>query len=62
MTVDDVMFHAMDIFDGRSQVQRWLDRPNRVRADATPRALLSTPEGCHRVLTILGRIDHGVYS
>lgn len=40
----------------------WLDDANLLLGGATPRSLLSTPEGREQVLTVLGRIDYGVFS
>lgn len=60
--MDDVMLRAVDVFGGRPQAQAWLDRPNRALSGAAPQSLLATPEGRERVLTILGRIEHGIYS
>lgn len=40
----------------------WLDDANRILAGATPRSPLSTPEARQNVLTVLGRIEYGVFS
>lgn len=53
---------VVEVFGGVSQAQVWLDRSNRALSGATPRSLISTAEGRERVLTILGRLEHGVYS
>jgi putative toxin-antitoxin system antitoxin component (TIGR02293 family) len=59
---DAVIARAIEVFGNSEKAASWLDRPNRVLAGATPRSFLSTPEGREKVLTVLGRIEHGVYS
>lgn len=61
-TSDDVIHRAVDVFGDVAKARAWLDRPNRALSGATPRSLLDTPEGRERVLTVLGRLTHGVYS
>ncbi len=62
MDVNGVISRTVDVFGEAEKAQAWLDRPNRVLVGATPRSLLSTPEGREQVLTLLGRIEHGVHS
>ena len=62
MDVDGVITRTVDVFGEAEKTQAWRDRPNRVLAGATPRSLLSTPLGREQVLTVLGCIEHGVYS
>jgi len=62
MDADGVIARAVNVFGSADKSLCWLDRPNRALAGATPRSLLSTPEGREQVLTLLGRIEHGVYS
>jgi putative toxin-antitoxin system antitoxin component (TIGR02293 family) len=57
-----VMAHALDIFGSRTKVRGWLNTPNLALGGINPQALLGTPGGIEQVETILGRIDHGVYS
>lgn len=58
----EIEARAAEVFGDPVKAAAWLDRPNRVLSGVTPRSLLLTPEGTQQVLTILGRIEHGVYS
>ena len=62
MDADAVIARAVEVFGSEKKSRGWLNDPNLVLADATPRSLLSTPEGVQRVLTVLGRIEYGVFS
>lgn len=62
VSIDDVISRAADVFGGPDKAKTWLSRQNRALSGAMPRSLLSTQEGCERVLTLLGQIEHGVYS
>jgi putative toxin-antitoxin system antitoxin component (TIGR02293 family) len=41
---------------------QWLQKPNRALRGAAPLDLLDTDLGAEKVVTVLGRIEHGVYS
>ncbi|HKZ05527.1 MAG TPA: antitoxin Xre/MbcA/ParS toxin-binding domain-containing protein [Methylomirabilota bacterium] len=41
---------------------QWLQKPNRALRGAAPLDLLDTDLGAEEVTTVLGRIEHGVYS
>lgn len=62
MDADAVIARANDVFGSKAKAKVWLSRPNRALSGVTPRSLLSTKTGIRRVLTALGRIEHGVYS
>lgn len=62
MTADDVIARANEVFGDPDKAAVWLDRPNRALSGSTPRSLLSTSEGVNQIETLLGRIEHGVYS
>lgn len=51
--------HTLGAADKAGQ---WLQKPNRALRGATPLDLLDTDLGAEEVVTILGRIEHGVYS
>lgn len=57
-----VLARAIDAFADTEKGKAWLSRPNRALSGATPRSLLATRDGCERVLTLLGQIEHGIYS
>lgn len=62
INADAVIARAVEVFGEAEKARVWLDRPNHALSGATPLSLLSTPEGREQVLTLLGRIEHGVYS
>ena len=51
--------HTLGAADKAGQ---WLQKPNRALRGAAPLDLLDTDLGAEEVVTILGRIEHGVYS
>jgi putative toxin-antitoxin system antitoxin component (TIGR02293 family) len=53
---------AEDVLGESAHVGRWLQKPNRALGGVTPLDLLDTDLGAEEVVTILGRIEHGVYS
>jgi putative toxin-antitoxin system antitoxin component (TIGR02293 family) len=54
---------AIDTFDGDWQkAAEWMVTPNRALADREPAAIAVESDGEERVLAVLTRIDHGVYS
>ena len=55
--------HGLDVFDGRMEVLgRWLHGPLPELRRQAPVALLDTTTGFTMVHTVLGRIEHGIYS
>lgn len=62
MDADAVIAQAVEVFGSEKKARGWLDDPNLLLAGATPRSLLNTPEGREQVLTVLGRIEYGVFS
>ena len=62
MDADAVIARAIQVFGSQDKATGWLDDPNLLLAGATPRALLDTPEGRKSVVTVLGRIEYGVFS
>lgn len=53
---------AVDVLGNREKAARWLQKPNRALGNEIPLRLLDTDLGTRQVETILGRIEHGVYS
>jgi len=53
---------AEDVLAAQAKAGRWLQAPNHALGGATPLDLLDTDLGAEEVVTILGRIEHGVYS
>lgn len=57
-----VLVRATDVLEDEAAARDWLSRPNKALGDVRPLELLDTDTGVEQVLTILGRIDYGVYS
>jgi putative toxin-antitoxin system antitoxin component (TIGR02293 family) len=55
-----VMDRAVEVIGDREEAFRWLGTPVRDLGYATPISLLVTDEGRSEVLTVLGRLEHGV--
>ncbi len=53
---------AVNVLGTREKAARWLQKPNRALGNEIPLHLLDTDLGARQVETILGRIEHGVYS
>ncbi len=53
---------AEDVLGAQAKAGRWLQNPNRVLGGAIPLYLLDTDLGAEEVVTILGRMEHGLYS
>ena len=52
---------AIEVFGDSGAAMRWLGIPVAALQYATPISLLCRSEGVDAVLTILGRIEHGVF-
>jgi putative toxin-antitoxin system antitoxin component (TIGR02293 family) len=50
------------VLGARDKAGRWLQKANRALGGVAPLDLLDTDLGAEEVVTILGRIEHGVYS
>jgi putative toxin-antitoxin system antitoxin component (TIGR02293 family) len=57
-----VVAKATDTFGEQAKAARWLQHPNRALGGLIPFDILDTDAGVKSVLTILGRIDYGLYS
>ncbi len=60
--VAQVIEKAVDTFGNIDRASGWFDAPNLALDGEKPIDLLYSEEGRHKVLTILGRIDYGLYS
>lgn len=55
--------HAMRLYDDRAELaDQWLHSPIPALSDAIPMELARTDAGAREVETILGRMEHGVFS
>jgi putative toxin-antitoxin system antitoxin component (TIGR02293 family) len=55
-----VLRRAADVLGDESAAMRWLGTPVRALDYATPISLLHDDKGRELVLTVLGRLEHGV--
>jgi putative toxin-antitoxin system antitoxin component (TIGR02293 family) len=53
---------AIDVLGSQEAATRWLTMPATALDGRRPIDLLSDPEGVARVLTLLVRMDYGVYT
>jgi putative toxin-antitoxin system antitoxin component (TIGR02293 family) len=53
---------AQDVLGAPDKAGQWLQKPNRALRGTAPLDLLDTDLGAEEVMTVLGRIEHGVYS
>ena len=55
-----VIERTEEVIGDKAEAMRWLGTPIRALAYATPISLLHNREGREAVLTVLGRLEHGV--
>ena len=55
-----VLRRAVEVFGDKAEAIDWMRTPIRALEYARPDSLLITPEGCDAILTVLGRLEHGV--
>ncbi|MFP3938719.1 MAG: antitoxin Xre/MbcA/ParS toxin-binding domain-containing protein [Thermoanaerobaculia bacterium] len=53
---------ATEVLGSPERAATWLQRPNRALGGRVPLKLLDTDAGSRQVESVLGRIEHGVYS
>jgi len=53
---------ALDVFEDQAAATEWLKSPQRALGNAIPLTIATTDIGAREVETLLGRIEHGVYS
>ncbi len=59
--VDRLRTRAEEVFGEPGKAALWLNQPNRSLSQQTPLDAIRTDTGLQLVMTILGRIEHGVY-
>ena len=57
-----VAARAVEVLGSHEKAARWLRKPNRALGHVVPLDHLDTDIGAQQVESILGRIEHGVYS
>ena len=58
--LESVVDRAIQVLGNKDEALRWLNSPVRALNSATPLSLLDTPAVKKAVLTVLGRLEHGV--
>jgi putative toxin-antitoxin system antitoxin component (TIGR02293 family) len=53
---------AVEVLGNHDKARKWLRTPNRALKDHVPLELLRTDYGARIVESILGRIEHGIFS
>jgi putative toxin-antitoxin system antitoxin component (TIGR02293 family) len=56
----EVIHRAAEVIGDRSDAMRWLGTPVRALNYATPVSLLHDSQGREAVLSVLGRLEHGI--
>jgi putative toxin-antitoxin system antitoxin component (TIGR02293 family) len=57
-----VVERAGEVFEDGSLALDWIKSPNASLGGATPLSMLDTDLGADSVMTILGRIEHGIFT
>ncbi len=57
-----VLQQAEELFEDKSETQRWLSTPKKALEDKTPLEVLGTDAGCRRVEQILMQAAYGVFT
>ncbi len=55
-----ILRRAVEVIGDEAEAMRWMGTPIRALDYATPISLLHTSQGYEAVLTVLGRLEHGV--
>lgn len=53
---------ASEVLGSEEKARRWFHRPNRALGNVLPLNLLATDAGIEQIETVLGRLEHGLYS
>ena len=57
---NEILRRATEVLGEKSAAMRWLGTPVRALGFSTPISLLHDPHGREEVLTVLGRLEHGI--
>jgi putative toxin-antitoxin system antitoxin component (TIGR02293 family) len=55
-----IIRRTVEVIGNESDAMRWLGTPVRALNYATPISFLHDPQGREKVLSVLGRIEHGI--
>jgi len=56
----EVLRRAIEVIGDKAEAMRWMGTPVKALSYATPVSLLASQDGCSQVLSVLGRLEHGV--
>ena len=62
LRVGSVWAKALDVLEDRAAARRWMTQPKRALGGLTPLRCCDTEIGAREVESLLGRIEHGVFS
>lgn len=62
LRVGSVLKKALDVLEDPDAVRRWMTQPKRALGGITPLRCCDTDMGAREVESLLGRIEHGVFS
>jgi len=60
--IGEVFDKGYEVFGTPEKFNRWLMSPIKALDNNTPISLLESPDGVQSVLTVIGRLERGVYS
>lgn len=62
MDYEAVRRRAIEVFGSEAKAEGWMREPHRLLGLRRPIDVIGTPDGTEEVITILGRIEYGVFS
>lgn len=60
--VTELFLYGTEVFESQDNFFKWLSLPNTALGGMEPQELLEISGGVSKVMDVLGRIEHGVYS
>lgn len=58
----EIYSYGFEVFEGKEPFNSWINSPNKALAGKTPYDLLDSQFGREELMSIIGRIEYGVYS
>lgn len=58
----EIYSYGFEVFENKEQFNSWINSPNQALGGKSPYDLLDSQFGREEVMSIIGRIDYGVYS
>ncbi len=58
----EIYSYGFEVFENKEQFNAWINSPNKALAGKSPYDLLDSQFGREEVMSIIGRIEYGVYS